>query len=319
MPVRFVCSNCRQALSVGRRKIGSYVDCPRCGTSNLVPPLLDDSNPPPSLPPPVDGAPTTVTSIGALAGGFEEVNELLARGPSQPARAPVPPSVSPTPWSQPVQPSEPARRASMPVVNISTAPTAREALGQRGKGPWLAVAFCLVAAVAFALGFFMGRRQSPAPVSTISVKKTEPVAIRGSVGFDAGSQALVSDVGAVVLALPVSPGAGKLRIQGLRPSDAQSEFGLARVRLDELGGDAARVGDDGSFELVVPGAGEYCILAISKQATRGGAQLRTRDLEQMRSMLESPTDLIGLQRYTWRRERIATRPVTLDIRLSATN
>ena len=37
MPVRFTCTECHQTLSVGRRKIGSEVTCPRCQATVVVP------------------------------------------------------------------------------------------------------------------------------------------------------------------------------------------------------------------------------------------------------------------------------------------
>lgn len=37
MPVRFTCSVCDQLLSIGRRKIGSEVICPKCKSRILVP------------------------------------------------------------------------------------------------------------------------------------------------------------------------------------------------------------------------------------------------------------------------------------------
>lgn len=37
MPVRFTCSVCNQLLSIGRRKIGSEVVCPKCKSRILVP------------------------------------------------------------------------------------------------------------------------------------------------------------------------------------------------------------------------------------------------------------------------------------------
>ncbi len=37
MPVRFNCHNCRQLLSVSRRKIGADIQCPKCGKSMCVP------------------------------------------------------------------------------------------------------------------------------------------------------------------------------------------------------------------------------------------------------------------------------------------
>ena len=37
MPVRFICTECHQTLSVGRRKIGCEVTCPRCQATLIVP------------------------------------------------------------------------------------------------------------------------------------------------------------------------------------------------------------------------------------------------------------------------------------------
>ena len=37
MPVRFVCTQCGQLLSVGSRKAGAHVDCPKCRAELLVP------------------------------------------------------------------------------------------------------------------------------------------------------------------------------------------------------------------------------------------------------------------------------------------
>jgi hypothetical protein len=37
MPVRFLCPACHQLLSIGTRKIGSEVDCPKCRSTILVP------------------------------------------------------------------------------------------------------------------------------------------------------------------------------------------------------------------------------------------------------------------------------------------
>lgn len=37
MPVQFICSHCRRRLSVGQRKAGTTVACPKCGHPNVVP------------------------------------------------------------------------------------------------------------------------------------------------------------------------------------------------------------------------------------------------------------------------------------------
>jgi biopolymer transport protein ExbD len=46
MPIQFRCSNCRQTLSITRRKAGREVECPACGASIMVPTLesLDSSS-----------------------------------------------------------------------------------------------------------------------------------------------------------------------------------------------------------------------------------------------------------------------------------
>ena len=38
MPIRFRCQQCHQLLSVGSRKSGSEIECPKCGVPQVVPP-----------------------------------------------------------------------------------------------------------------------------------------------------------------------------------------------------------------------------------------------------------------------------------------
>src|SRR4051812_16853730 len=42
MPVTFQCNGCRTRLSIGRRKAGSSIRCPKCNTEQIVPVALKE-------------------------------------------------------------------------------------------------------------------------------------------------------------------------------------------------------------------------------------------------------------------------------------
>jgi phage FluMu protein Com len=85
MPIRFRCEHCRQLLSVGSKKAGTTVSCPKCKSRIVVPDLVS----------PVQAAATTeITNAGAAttneAAAFSE--PAIAEPPATPpvVSAPAP-------------------------------------------------------------------------------------------------------------------------------------------------------------------------------------------------------------------------------------
>lgn len=148
MPVQFHCSQCRRTLSVGQRKSGSTVACPKCGAPNVVPRIERDSATSattvssPAAPAP---EPATIASDSAAlaeAVAFDEIPGLIAMIDSMPvaqpnvqrslgaaranqAAAPLiaepPAAATPTPASLPAVSAAPPPVASPPPIFTSPA------------------------------------------------------------------------------------------------------------------------------------------------------------------------------------------------------
>jgi DNA-directed RNA polymerase subunit M/transcription elongation factor TFIIS len=166
MPVHFACPQCRQLLKISRRKIGTICECPRCGNPTAVPaPTTTKRELAHSSSSRLESVPSSGISL------FDDVNELLAQGPTRPAavgsestvdtrrvvRAPAVDSR----WSQP--PDQPAGSAA----EHSAVASRTRTLIQGGL-------LCLVAATAFAAGYLLGHGRSTTP-SAAAVATTPPV------------------------------------------------------------------------------------------------------------------------------------------------
>ena len=91
MPVHFTCPQCRQMLKISRRKIGTICECPRCGNPTAVPaPTTTKRELAHSSSSRLESVPSSGISL------FDDVNELLAQGPSgRPPWGATPPSTLP--------------------------------------------------------------------------------------------------------------------------------------------------------------------------------------------------------------------------------
>jgi hypothetical protein len=161
MPVQFTCSHCRRRLSVGQRKVGTTVACPKCGLPNVVPkPSVESADAPAAPQSIIAGEPGSATAAGispapvqpstvpppALAAdaAFDDVLRLLTENePSLPKAAtavmqPAPPSPPPAQLA----PAMPAVTAPPPIppllaidARLPSPPpvTARGAAPRRGR------------------------------------------------------------------------------------------------------------------------------------------------------------------------------------------
>lgn len=119
-------------------------------------------------------------------------------------------------------------------------------------------------------------------------------AIAGRITYrtEAGDKA---DAGARILALPDErTGTAKIGIEGLRPGDSKTDFRVARAAINALGGDAAVIGADGTFTLVLPSAGTYQVVVLSHyQAREDGESLPAAVEQILAKYLDRPTQLVG--------------------------
>ncbi|HEX3659615.1 MAG TPA: hypothetical protein VHV55_27755 [Pirellulales bacterium] len=296
MPVQFYCPHCRQLLKVGRRKIGTLVACPRCGSPTVVPTAQSGATP------------LAEESVA----GFEDVNELLRQPPVAPqfATANIPTANMPAAigWSPAgFQPGALSPRAmSVDSDALDLLVVSRAAIYAQ------AVIFLVVACVAFLAGYWVGQSRAPATASksASAPPKAEPVRLAGNITFNDSMGKPSADAGAVIIALPIQPPSAKLKAKGLRPEDpldAAHEDAVSRVKA--AGGDYARANNQGAYDLVVPAPGNYYVLIISQHATRpANTHVPDADLKLLSPYFEVVTDLLGPHRYSVAKQRLSGRP-----------
>lgn len=124
MPVQFVCPKCSQLLSVGSRKVGQPVDCPRCRQKVVVPTqevaalgmALRESSRAPSAPPAI---PEFVV--------YDDVAPPVDRDPPPPADAVIPP---PPPVQPPAPPLFDFDPAGPPLIDLGQITSKKVASGK---------------------------------------------------------------------------------------------------------------------------------------------------------------------------------------------
>ncbi|HWC88745.1 MAG TPA: hypothetical protein VG433_03800 [Pirellulales bacterium] len=291
MPVQFYCPHCRQLLKVGRRKIGTLVACPRCGSPTVVPTAQSGATP------------LAEESVA----GFEDVNELLRQPPVAPQFA-APNMPAAIGWSpvgfQPGAPSPGAMSIDSDALDLLV--VSRAAVYAQ------AAIFLVVACVAFLAGYWVGQSRAPATAgkSASAPAKAEPVRLAGNITYKVSMGQLAADAGAVIIALPIQPPQTKLKATGLRPEDPlDAVHDNAVSRIKAAGGDYARANNQGAYELVVPAPGNYYVLIISQHATRpADAHVPDADLKLLAPYFEVVTDVLGPHQYSLAAQRLSGRP-----------
>ena len=302
MPVQFVCNSCSQLLSVGSRKIGTVVECPRCRRNLTVP------DP--------DTAATSVAMRQAQRTPVPEPSlpEFAVYDDTASADVVAPPVIV---TDRPVELFErPAQEAySPPYLPPSVAPLWQKLPPQRGSEPMLLISrrTLIIQAIilgtgtiaAFGLGYLVGFGVSPKSTDGPAAQAGEATVLQGFVRYTTEAGEVRGDVGAVVLALPDGQVPNpKLGVQGLRPADAEPVAGGGvLMSLELLGGATCRVAADGSYTLAIDNPGRYLLLIISRNTRRPAGS----DLDEFqRALLERyfppANDLIGEQKFLWRVE-----------------
>lgn len=311
MPVQFVCSACRQLLSVGRKKIGALVPCPRCGVSNVVP---DEAT-----------AAEAVAQLRATRGGelmelvvYDDDPELppgaapmrppaysaslppAASGAPPAALAPQPAAASWIPASAP-QPQPATSYAWQRAADYASIPPGkRMLLVSRNAIYAQAALFVLLGVVTFATGYMMGRRGIfSSTEGTSAADSAQPIGVHGAVQYTEGNKTL-PDAEAVVIALPAGKHPEqKFPARGLRVGDPADDIATAAARaLNATGGDSVRAAANGDFNFVVRGPGSYHVLIVSAHATRPrDAAIPPADVDVLAPYFQSAAEVIGSHRY----------------------
>lgn len=173
----------------------------------------------------------------------------------------------------------------------------------------------LVAAGGFVAGWLIGRAGMPHEEKRLPTTPgvANRVLLSGHIRFAGISGEGQPDGGAVVLALPADRRPDKpLAIEGLRPWDAGSSQAIkSRERLSEIGGAWGQADENGDFHAVLPSAGRYWVLVISRNLARpawltAGSRRGIPELEyeQLTRYFQRPADLIGPQAFRWTLESV---------------
>ncbi len=304
MPIRFHCKRCEQLLGIASRKVGSQIDCPKCGFAQTVPTeeaaaVAEALRAGSASSPPMETEALTV---------YDDAPEPVEAPPHRRRRKPPVSTPDPTPPAAAPPAAKPKRSAPSEEPNSATETAGpstpagmilfpRRALYIQG------VLLTVLALVFFGTGYFIGRGNATLELAQEhEAALKERTLIEGRLVYRPGPQEMEGDERAVVIALPAGavPDA-PIPIHGIRPQDPDPPGTLRNLRLlDELGGAYVRANAQGRFDMVVPDRGEYYILIISRNTSRPrGTDPDEADLMEIGRYFTMPERLISRYQYRW--------------------
>ncbi len=272
--------------------------------------------------PPAPQPPTYAAAMPAAAAQIPAASAVPSAYVPQATPAPMAAAMTPTaqPASGHMPPgarTAPMSRSSQPRTLVHPELVLNYMFLRRTVIYWQAVVMLLVAAGAFGAGWVAGHqawlRSNPNdPVARSANLAT--VVVNGSVAYETatGRQA---DAGAMVMLLPLGSDHGKLRLANWKGPVESTTLPLeVTEEIHAAHGDITLVKENGSFEIVVPRAGEYQMLVISAHGRRPMGQLVNKNHEEeMADWLESPASLIGWQLYLWQPQQIASPAAPIEL------
>ncbi len=310
MPIRFPCNHCGQLLGIASRKVGSEINCPKCGSVQTVPT------------PEAAEAALAMRRFARSTAQFESASTVVvyeeppATGTFEPAAA-----VS-------------ARGSS--AETPAAAPAEVPAVGRPVPGDMIlfhrrtfyvhGVLFLLLFAAGLGAGYLIGRGNRRFDEQVQSEQQArERVLVEGKLFYDPGTGQPAGDENSLVIALPENKRPEHLlSILGIRAQDpAPPQTHRTIQAIGELGGAYVRADADGSFSLVLP-EGEYYLLIVSAHVARASGQpLDEADLVQigeyfqLGEQFQLAEHLIGRYEYRWEREKVVRGFNPIEINFSA--
>jgi hypothetical protein len=279
MPIRFVCPDCRQKLSISTRRAGTEAKCPRCKRALTVPEAPAESPRPKQAEAAAAGAASAAFEVIAPHGeiSYDLKDELVLEYEV----------------AEEIAPAAPGGDLESDVIAVP-----RFILYLQGG------LLAAVALVSFAIGLLAGGAYSgsrPAPA------EQRACLIEGTINYATDDRNL-PDQGAVIAVIPqgmLQPDE-KAPVAGLRPADTipnENHRGLAILR--ELGGAYARSDDEGHFQVRVPNRGRFLVLVISQaRELQSLDEISTADLLKLGAIFDDAAELVGRQRYQLTMENV---------------
>jgi DNA-directed RNA polymerase subunit RPC12/RpoP len=279
MPIRFLCLECAQLLSIGTRKAGTQIECPKCGAKQTVP---------------GPEAVTATVTAATDAQSDEDPLQIVVYDDAPVAVA--------TPRESSPRPAE--------TIWAKVFPGARDAGGPRElillPRHTLYVhagLFLVVAVVGFSAGYAIGR--GSASLGRLAAEENaagQRVLVEGKLVYDPGTGHLDPDADSVVILLPeANAPKKKISTPDLRPADPPPPSSFEGVRrIKDLGGVYLRADAAGTFSTVLPDGGKYYVLLISQKTRRPpDSAVETIDSDDLGRYFVHPGYLIGQQKYRW--------------------
>ncbi len=300
MPIRFQCEHCSAKLSVGSKKSGKRVKCPRCAQIITIPSAEQPSSE--DVPAPQPAAQQHEQKEHSEDIGHHEQHEEQPADHESFSQFAV--YDADTEWVYEDSESV-AAQSAYEAAQRETAPVDRKRLAVSRsvlyvQGGLLGV----VAITCFALGILVGWGSADGNGERVAT----PCVISGTVTFAQAENPNEPDDGAIVVVVPrdARPGQGeKLGIEAFRPGSEPLDVTSAEVQaLQGLGGNVARTDAEGKFSLRVPDKGNYFVLVLSGNSQRGGAAADINDLAEIGRYFLTAADLVGTHSYRWTPEPI---------------
>ncbi len=298
MPVRFNCNECHTLLSVGRRKIGERIECPKCGAMVTVP-IIDA----------VTGRPVrpkTKSDRKLVPIGAGEEDDPLDDDPDAPISEYAPP---PDPQAEaaqsPAEDSSESSSSDTPQPSPIGPPPRRGIVMSAGALVTQWAVFVMLAAGAFYGGYLLGQFEAAGPGESSSGPGDDfesilgGVIVEGGVIYQPNPGRVAPDAGSLVMLLPVdrTPEV-PFSDSGLRPEETSGPlYEAARSAIERIGGGLSQVDEAGGFSLNAPNEGEYWTLIISRTARRRGGGILAEHQQTLGSYFVDPVSLIGDRKY----------------------
>ncbi|MFW5693223.1 MAG: hypothetical protein ACOCWL_03315 [Thermoguttaceae bacterium] len=339
MPIRFHCKRCEQLLGIASRKVGSEIECPKCGFAQTVPTeeaaavamalrtardssnsveapaafaVYDDAPEPVEVLPPRgkkrgrrEATPASEPSASPTQPGDQDPRSAAKASPAAKPPEAAPPVAKPKDAQEPDEPTGPAVPGGMILFP-------RRTLYVQG------VLVTVLALVFFGTGYFIGRGSATLELE-LEHEETlrQRTLVEGRLVYRPEPQRVAGDEGAVIVALPTDAAPETpLTVHGIRPQDPNPPQSLQSLRLlGELGGAYARANAEGHFDMIVPDQGEYYILLISRNAGRPrGTDPDEADLLEIGRYFTMPERLISRYKYRWKKHEVhgGMLPIEID-------
>jgi phage FluMu protein Com len=310
MPIRFHCKRCEQLLGIASRKVGSEIECPKCGFVQTVP-----SEEAAAVATALRSTRGNSVSIDAEEGFtvYDDAPEPVeiapdARRGKTPVSPPAPPAASPVSTSGGPEPSAESPPVASPRGMILFP---RRMLYVQG------VLVSLLALAFFAAGYFVGRGNATLELAMEhEAALRERTLVEGRLVYRPEPHRLAGDKRAVIIAVPSgTPPETPIPIHGIRPQDPEPPGTLRSLRLlEELGGAYTRANADGRFDMIVPDQGEYYILIISRNAARPqGTDPDEADLMEIGRYFTMPERLISRYQYRWGKHQVHSGLLPIEV------